>query len=101
MSETVLFQTIQFSIQKQFYFGQFSTQFSSILDLDRTLSSGTISSQRRPGSDVTEGVLRIPQKSRITGASPSDCLASSRTLVFGEGSYPYAEKQLVYSAAPT
>ena len=29
-----------------------------------------------PGSDGNEGVLRIPQCSSITGASPSDCLVS-------------------------
>ena len=30
--------------------------------------------QSGPGSNGNEGVLRIPQSSSITGASPSDCL---------------------------
>ena len=29
-----------------------------------------------PGSNGNEGVLHIPQSSRITGTSPSDCLVS-------------------------
>ena len=40
-----------------------------------------------PGSNGNEGVLRIPQSSRITGTSPSDCLVSYLELSFeGEGS---------------
>ena len=73
-----------------------------------------------PGSDGNKGVLGIPQSTRITGASPSDCLVSypgqslavvllhSRDTVsvfyspsqlshsLGE-SYPSANMQLVYS----
>ena len=41
-----------------------------------TLSGATTPSQSEPGSDGNEGVLRIPHSSRITGASPSDCLVS-------------------------
>ena len=50
------------------------------------------------GSDGSEGVLRIPQSSRNTRTSPSDCLVSypGHSLV---GSYPSAEKQSVYSTA--
>ena len=67
MSKTVLFQTTQLSI---------STQFSSILPIDKTLT-GTISpGQCRPGSDGNEDVLGILQSSCITGTSPSDCLVS-------------------------
>ena len=51
-TQTVLFQTIQFSI---------STQFSSIWLLDRTLSSATTQGQAGAGSDVNKGVLHIPQ----------------------------------------
>ena len=43
--------------------------------------------QSGPGSDGNEELLRIPQSSSITGTSASDCLV--------EGSYPYAEMQLV------
>ena len=65
--KTQLFQTIQFSI---------STQFSSIWPIDRTLSDATTPGQSGPWSDANEGVLRIPQSSRVTGTSPSDCLVS-------------------------
>ena len=88
--KTVLFQTIQFSI---------STQFSSILPIDRTLSGATTPSQSRPVSDVNKGVLHIPQSSSITGASPSDCLVSYLGHSLGK-SYSSAEKQLVHSMAP-
>ena len=30
--------------------------------------------ETEPGSDGNKGVLRIPQGSSITGASPTDCL---------------------------
>ena len=89
MSETVLFQTIQFSI---------STHFSSIWPIDRTLSGATTPGQSGPGGDDSEGVLRISQSCRITGTSLSDCLMSYLGHV-GE-SYPSAEMQSVYSSAP-
>ena len=41
-----------------------------------TLSGATIPGQSGTGSDSHEGVLRIPQRSHITRASPSDCLVS-------------------------
>ena len=44
--------------------------------IDRTLLGATTLGQSGPGSDGHEGVLRIPQSSSITGASPSDCLVS-------------------------
>ena len=50
-------------------------------------------------SDDNEGALLIPQSSSITEASPSDCLMSY-LLHSLKGSYPSAEMQLVYSAAP-
>ena len=40
------------------------------------LSGATTLGQSGPGSDGTEGVLRIPQSSSITGTSPSNCLVS-------------------------
>ena len=49
--KTVLFQTIQFNI---------STQFSSIWQIDRTLSGSSSPGQSEPGSDGNEGLLRIP-----------------------------------------
>ena len=44
-------------------------------------------------------VLRIPQSSSITGASPSDCLVSYPGHLLGE-IYPSAEMQFLYSTAP-
>ena len=65
MSKTILFQAIQFSI---------STQFSSILPIDRNLTGATTPGQSGPGSKGNEGILRIPQCSSITRTSPADCL---------------------------
>ena len=67
---------IKFSIYKQFYFKQFSTQFNSIWPIDRTLLAATTSGQSEPGSDGNEGVPHIPQSSSITGTSLSNCLVS-------------------------
>ena len=44
--------------------------------IDRTPLDAITPGQSRTGSDVNEGALRIPQTSRITGTSPSDCLVS-------------------------
>ena len=63
------FQTIQFSI---------STVFISIWTFEKTLSGPITPSQSESGSDGNKGVLRIPQSSSITEASPSDCLVSCR-----------------------
>ena len=49
---------------------------SSILPIDRTLTSATTPGQDGPGGDGNEGVLRIPLSFSITGASPSDYLVS-------------------------
>ena len=59
----------------------------------------TTPGQSGPGSNGNEVVLRIPQSSTVTGASPSDCLVSylGHSL---EESYPSAEKHSVYSTAP-
>ena len=53
-----------------------STQFSSILPIDRTLIDATIPRQSGPGCDSNENIRRIPQSFSITGTSPSDCLVS-------------------------
>ena len=88
--KTVLFQTIQFSI---------STQFSSIWPIGRSLSGATTPDQSRSGSDGNEGGLRIPQRSSITGTSPSDSLVSYPGHSLW-GSYSSVEMQSVYSTAP-
>ena len=69
MSKTVLFQTVQFSIQK-FNFKQFSlavlyqviqfsisTQFCYIWHIDRTQSGSTTPVHKGPGSDGSKGIL--------------------------------------------
>ena len=98
MSKTGLFQTIQFSIQEQFYFKWFSlalvysldvktvlfqaiqfsisTQFSFIWPIDRTLLGATTLGQSGPECNGNQGILHIPQSSSSTGTSPSDCLVS-------------------------
>ena len=53
-----------------------STHFGSIWPIDKTLSSVTTPGQSEPESDGNEEVYRIPQSSRITGTSQSDCLVS-------------------------
>ena len=74
----------------------------SIWPIDKTLSDASTSCQSGPGSNGNEGVLRIPQSSNITGASPSDCLMSYPGHSLGVGrSYPFAEMQSVYSTVPT
>ena len=65
----------------------------------RTLSGATTLDQIRPGSDGNEGVIGIPQSSSISEALQSDYLVSYPGHSLGE-SYPFAEKQSVYSAAP-
>ena len=57
------------------------------------------SGQSGPGDDGDKGVLRIPQSSIITGRLSSDCLVSYPGHSLRE-SYPSAEMQSVYSAAP-
>ena len=81
--ETVLFQVIQFSI---------SMQFTSIWPIDRTLSDVPTPGQSGSGSDGNEGILYIPQISSITGTSPSDCLESYPGHMLEGGTYSSAEK---------
>ena len=100
MSKTVLFQTIQFRTQKQFFFKQFSLaqvpsfnvkklvpfqtiqfsisiQFSSIWPIERTHSCATTLGQNGLVSNSNEGILCIFQSSSFTEASSSDCLESN------------------------
>ena len=73
--------------------------FNSIWPRDRTVSGAAIPGLSGPSNDGNKGVLCIPQSSSITGISPSHCLVSylGHSL---RGSYPSAEMQSVYSAAP-
>ena len=66
--------------------------------MDMTHSDATTLGKSRTGSDVNEGVLRIPERSSISRTSLSDCLESylGHTLA-GVGTYSYAEMQSVYS----
>ena len=79
-SQTVLFQTFQFSIRIVFVHTvkcenssiscnsvNISTQFSSIWPINRTLSGATTLGQSEPGSYGNEWILRILQSSSITG----------------------------------
>ena len=78
-TETVLFQSIQFSV---------STRFSSIRTIDRTLSDFNTLGQNGPGRDGTKGVLRIPQSSSISGTSPADYVALYSGQSFGGSLIP-------------
>ena len=91
--QTVLLQTIQFSISHLFALSLNSKEF--YLTLLGVIPLG----QSRLRSDGNEGVLDIPQSSSIIGASSSYCLMSSPGHSLGE-SYPSAEMQLVYYTAP-
>ena len=72
---------------------------SSIWSIDRTLSDVHTTSQSRPGSKGNEEILRIPQSSSITRASPLDCFVSYPEHSL-ERFNPSEEIQSVYSAAP-
>ena len=48
----------------------------SIWPVEKTLSSPTTPVKSGLGSNGNKGVLRIPQNSNITEASPSECLMS-------------------------
>ena len=89
MSKTVLFHTIQFSM---------TTQFSSFLPIDRSLSGATtqVKNGHGGGGDGKERVLRISQSSSITWASSFDYLVSYLGNTLGK-SYPSTEMQSVYS----
>ena len=58
---------------------------SYICPIDRTLSGATPPGQSGPGSNENKEVLRIPQNSSITEASPSDSLVSFLGLSLSEG----------------
>ena len=93
IDQTVQFLIIQVSISTV------KISDSSIWLIDGTLSSATTQGQSGPGRNNNEEVLRIPQSSSVIGASPLDCLLSYPRRLLGE-SYPSAEMQSVYFAAP-
>ena len=66
--------------------------------MDGTPSGATTPGQSEPRSDGNEGVLRIPQSSSITEASPSDYLVLYPKHSLGE-SYSSGKMQSVYSKA--
>ena len=65
----------------------------------KNLSGATTPGQSGPGSDGNEEVLCIPQSSRITVNSLSNCLVSLLGHMLRGCSYPSAEKQSMYSTA--
>ena len=65
--QTVLFQTIQFSI---------SHLFALSLSVKKFYFGATTPGQSGPGSNGNKGVVCITQSSSITAASPSDFLVS-------------------------
>ena len=73
------------------------SSFSSIWPVRRTLSGSTTPGQSGPGSDGKERVRCNPKISSIIGTSTSDFLVSNPGYLSEEGSYPFAEKQSVYS----
>ena len=62
---------------------------------EETLSGAATPGQSRSGSNGNEGVLLIPQISRINGALSSFGLMSCLGHSFAEGCYPSAEMQSV------
>ena len=58
---------------------------SSIWTVDRIRSGASTQDQSGRGCDGNEVVLRIPQSSSITGASPSDCFTSYPEYTLVEG----------------
>ena len=64
-----------------------------------TLSGATTPGQSEPRSDGNKGILRILQSSSVTRAATPDWLVSYTGHSLRE-SYPSAEMQSVYSAAP-
>ena len=65
----------------------------------RTLLGATTKGQSGHGSNGHEEVLRLPQNSSITVASPSTCLMSYPGHSLRKGSYSSVEIQLMYSTA--
>ena len=71
---------------------------SSIWPIDRILSGAKVPGHSGRGSNVNEEILHISQSSRAK-PSPSGYLVSYPGHLLVE-SYPSAEMQMVYSAAP-
>ena len=92
----LLFNTNNSIKHQLFVYTQFKRLKCSIWPIDRILSDATTLGQSGPGSDGNKGVLSIPQRTSITRARPSNCLASYLWQLLGE---PYASvgMQSVYS----
>ena len=121
MSKTVLFQTIQLSMQKQFNLKQFSLayvhslniktilfqtiqfsismQFSSIWPIDRTLSGATTPGQSGLGVMSVKRYSAFPKAPALLEPHHQIVNVIFRTLN-GWRSYPSVEMQSVYSTAP-
>ena len=87
IGQTILFQTIQFSIN-HICIHTVKMSKSSIRPIDRTLSGVTSLAQSRPGSKEYPAFPK----------APLDRLSYPEHLL--EESYPFAEIQSVYSTAP-
>ena len=76
--QTVIFQTIQFNTVLVWSIDRTLSGAITVFvwPIDRTLSGAITSGQSETGSDGNEGMLSIPQNSRVTGTSPSDYLVS-------------------------
>ena len=101
--KSVLFQTIQVSIIHKFKVKNSSNLDDSVL-FGLTHRYDPIryyhSRPDRLGTDGNEGLLQIPQRSSITGTSPSYCWVSCPGYWFEE-SCSSAEMQSVYPTATT
>ena len=116
--QTVLFQTIQFSIKSIKLNGSKYCYLSLTIQLNiyhlfafslnikkfylahiRTLSGATTPDRSGSGYNVNEGVPHIPHSFK-TGASPSDCFVTypGHSLM---GFYTSAEMQSLYSVPPS
>ena len=77
---------------------------SSIWPIDSILSGATTPGLSGPGNDGNEGVLCIPRSSSIHWNLTIRLFSVNQDTRFfffgGVGSYPYVEKQSVYSTAP-
>ena len=84
------------SWQKQFSsIWYINISYINIWYINNTLSGAITLGQSWSGSNGNEGVLRIPQSSRISGTSPSDCLVSYQETCCGVV-LPLQKKQLMY-----
>ena len=91
LSQTILVQTIQFSINMQLVLFKLLIGPYHVLPFWARVDLEAM---------AMKGVLHIPPSSSIIGTPPSDWLVSYPGHSWGWGSYPSAEVQSVYSTAP-